>query len=226
MIFTLKGKIAIVVGINLAVICLFYWGLYNPQIKMIERIEREIEGENLRVVRLREKINEYEEIKKEYEIMKSELSFLESQLIGRKEIPSFFSELSLRGKTYGIEYVKIVPEKMISGKYYDRVPVRIELYSTYHALGKFLSDIARRPKMSSLTVENIEMKGIESEKTSNLEGQKSHTIGVNLLMFIYNKKDVSEEVTVEGEESQEGSLEANKGVKVETQRERVEGRRE
>lgn len=224
MIFTLKVKIATAIGINLAMICLFYWGLYNPRTKIIERIEREIEGEKLRVVRLREKSNEYEEIKKEYEIMKSELSFLESQLIGRKEIPSFFSELSLRGKTYGIDYVKIVPEKIISGKYYDRVPVGIELYSTYHALGKFLSDIARRPRMSSLTVENIEMKGIESEKTSNLEGQ-SHTIGVNLLMFIYNKKDVSQKITVGREESQEGSLEANKGVKVEAQRERVESRR-
>lgn len=225
MIFTLKGRIATGIGVGLAIISFFYWGLYAPRVKVFEGIKRDIARENLRIVRMKEKINGYKEVKKEYAIIEAELSFLEEHLLQREEISSFFNELSLRGKAYAIEYIKIIPEKIIPEEYYDRVPVRIQLYSTYHALGNFLSDIARRPRMGSLIVENIEMKRIESGKTSSLEEQKNHTMEVNLSMFIYSKKDVSQELTVEGEQNQESLSPVNKGVEAGTQAERVQSRR-
>jgi len=223
MIFTLKGRIATGIGINLAIIFFFYWGFYNPQIKLIEVMKREINRENLRIIQIKGKINEYEKVKREYQTMKTELSFLENQLLEREKISSFFSELSLLGKTRGIKYVKIIPEKVISGTYYDQVPVRIQLYCTYHALGKFLSDIARRPKMGSLTVESIEMKGIESKKTSDSKREENYTIETNLLMFVYARKPISEGVIVKEEQSQKKSVEVKKEVNI--QSERVQGRR-
>lgn len=225
MIFTLKGRIATGIGVGLAIISSFYWGFYAPRVKVFEGIKMDIERENLRIVRMKEKINAYKEVKKEYDIIEAELSFLEEHLLPREEVSSFFNELSLRGKTYGIEYITIIPEKIISQEYYDRVPVKIQLYSTYHALGNFLSDIARRPKMGSLIVDNVEMKRIDSGKTSSLEEQKNRTMAVNLSMYIYSKKDVSQELTVEGEQNQESLSPVNKGVETDTQAERVQSRR-
>jgi len=225
MIFTLKGRITTGVGMSLVIISFFYWGFYNPQVKLVERTKREIGRENLRIVHIKEEINEYEGLKEEYQIMKAELSFLEDQLLKREEISSFFSELSLKREAGDIKYVEIIPEKVIPGEYYDRVPVRIQLYSTYHALGKFLSDIARRPKMGSLTVESIEMKGIESKKASSSKREKNYTIEVNLSMFVYSKKPISEEAVVKEEQNRKESLEVEKGMKVNIQRERVQSRR-
>lgn len=225
MIFNLKGRIATGIGVGLAIISFFYWGFYAPRVKVFEGVKRDIEGENLRIVRMKEKINAYKEVKKEYAIIEAELSFLEEHLLPREEISSFFNELSLRGKTYGIEYITIIPGKIILQEYYDRIPVRIQLYSTYHALGNFLSDIARRPKMGSLVVDNIEMKRIDPEKISSLEEQKNHTMVVNLSMYIFSKKDVSQELTVEGEQNQESLSPVNKGVEADTQAERIQSRR-
>ena len=225
MIFTLKGRIATGIGICLAIISVFYWGLYAPGVKALEGIRSELKMENLKIVRMKEKINEYKEVQKEYDIIEEELFFLEEHLLERDKISSFFNELSLRGKTYGIEYMVIIPEKIIPQEYYDRVPVKMQLYSTYHASGEFLSDVARRPKMGSLTVENIEMKRIDSRKAASLTEQENHTTEVNLSMFIYSKKNVSQGLLAEGEQNQ-GSLSAvNKGVEVDTQAERIQSRR-
>ncbi len=225
MIFTLKGRIATGVGIGLAIISVFYWGFYAPRVKALQGVRSELKMENLKIVRMKEKINEYKEVQKEYDVIEKELSFLEEHLLERDKISSFFNELSLRGKTHGIEYMVIIPEKIIPQEYYERVPVKIQLYSTYHALGEFLSDVARRPKMGSLAVENIEMKRIDSRKAASLVEQKNHTTEVNLSMFIYSKKDVSQELVAEGEQNQ-GSLSAvNKGVEVDSQVERIQSRR-
>jgi len=225
MIFTLKGRIATGVGICLAVISVFYWGFYAPRVKALQGIRSELEMENLKVVRMKEKNNEYKEVQKAYDVIEEELSFLEEHLLEKDKISSFFNELSLRGKTYGIEYMVIIPEKIIPQEYYDRVPVRMQLYSTYHALGEFLSDVARRPQMGSLTVENIEMKRIDSRKAASLMEQKNHTIEVNLSMFIYSKKDVSQELVAEGGQNRESLSATNKGAEVDTQAELIQSRR-
>ncbi len=224
MIFTLKGRIATGIGICLAIISVFYWGFYAPRAEALQGIRSELKMENLKVVRMKEKISEYKEVQKEYDVIKEELSFLEKHLLGKDKISSFFNELSLRGKTYGIEYMVIIPEKIIPEEYYDRVPVKMQLYSTYHALGEFLSDVARRPKMGSLAVENIEMKRIDSRKAGSLAEQKNHTAEVNLTMFIYSKKDVSQELAAEEGQNQGNLSAANKGVGVDTQAERIQSR--
>jgi len=225
MIFTLKGRIATGVGIGLAVISVFYWGFYAPRVRALQAMRSELKMENLKIVRMKEKTNEYREVQKEYDVMEEELFFLEEHLLERDKISSFFNELSLRGKTHGIEYIVIIPEKIIPQEYYDRVPVKIQLYSTYHALGEFLSDVARRPKMGSLTVEDIEMKRIDSRKTGSLAQQKNHTTEVNLSMFIYSKKNVSQEFLAEAGQNQGSLSPANKGVEVDTQVERIQSRR-
>lgn len=225
MIFTLKGRIATGVGIGLAVISVFYWGFYAPRVEILEETRSELKMENLKIVRMKEKNNEYKEVQKEYDAMEEELSFLEGHLLEKDKISSFFNELSLRGKTYGIEYIVIIPEKIILQEYYDQVPVKMQLYSTYHALGEFLSDVARRPKMGSLAVEDIEMKRIDSRKAGSLAEQKNHTTEVHLSMFIYSRKDVSPELLAQGGQNQ-GSLPASdKGLEVDAQAELVESRR-
>ncbi len=79
--------------------------------------------------------------------------------------------------------------------------------------------------MGSLAVENIEMKRIDSRKAGSLAEQRNHTTEVNLLMFIYSKKDVSQELLAEGGQNQGSLSAANKGVGVDTQVERIQSRR-
>lgn len=219
MIFTLRRRIGIGIGISLGIIFFFYIGGYNPQVKLIKKIRKEIAKENLNISQMKTSLKEYKELKEECEAMSARLVSLESRLIGEGEIFSFFRELGLRAKTYGIEYIEIVPEKVISGEYYDQIPVRIQLYSTYHTLGMFLSDIAKRQKMSYITVQNIEMKGIRKKE------EKNYTVETNFLISIYSKKHSSEKVVVKEGQSLASFLELEEEVETGIQHQRVQERR-
>ncbi|MFQ5835472.1 MAG: hypothetical protein ACE5HR_06090, partial [bacterium] len=69
MIFTLRGRIAVGLGIFLGVIFFFYWGFYNPQAKLIEKMNRDVKRENLKVAQIKEKVVEYEKLKEKYQAM-------------------------------------------------------------------------------------------------------------------------------------------------------------
>lgn len=219
MIFTPRRRIGIGIGISLGIIFFFYIGGYNPQVKLIKKIRKEIAKENLNISQMKRGLKEYKELKEECEAMSARLASLESRLIGEEEIFSFFRELGLRAKTYGIEYIEIVPEKVISGEYYDQIPVRIQLYSTYHTLGMFLSDVAKRQKMSYITVQNIEMKGIRKKE------EKNYTVETNFLISIYSKKHSSEKVVVKEGQSLASFLELEEEVETGIQHQRVQERR-
>ncbi len=219
MIFTLRGRIGIGIGISLGIILFFYIGGYNPQAKLIKKIRKEIAKENLNISQMKTSLKEYKELKEECEAMSARLVSLENRFIGEEEIFSFFRELGLRAKTYGIEYIEIVPEKVISGEYYDQIPVKIQLYSAYHTLGMFLSDVAKRQKMSSIAVQNIEMKGIRKKE------EKNYTVETNFLISIYSKKHSSEKVVVKEGQSLASFLELEEEVETGIQHQRVQERR-
>ena len=225
MISTLRGRIVTCVVMGAATLGVFYIGFYAPRAKELGLMRSELERERLKIVRMRQKNDEYKEVQEEYDLIDEELLFLEEHLLSRDEISSFFNELSLRGKTYGIEYVSIVPEKIASQEYYDRVPVRMQIYASYHALGEFLSDIARRPKMGSLVVENIEMTGIGSKKPVDPKDEKSHTAEVNLSMFVYARKDISHQSVEEGEQARANLSAGGNGLGVNAQTGRTQSRR-
>ena len=187
MIFTLRGRIVVGLGIFLGVISFFYWGFYYPQAKLVEKINREVKGDNLRIAQIKKKVVEYEKLKEEYQAMTLKLTSLESYLVKEDESFSVFQELGRMSKKYGIDYVKIVPEEVIGGQYYNRIPVRIHLFSTYHALGMLLSAVDKRDRMMGLWVDGIKMRGVRKGEES-LEEKEKYTVEVDLLLSLYTSK--------------------------------------
>jgi len=187
LIFTLRGRIVVGLGIFLGVISFFYWGFYYPQAKLVEKINREVKGDNLRIAQIKKKVVEYEKLKEEYQVMTLKLTSLESYLVNEDESFSVFQELGRMSKKYGIDYVKIVPEEVIGGQYYNRIPVRIHLFSTYHALGMLLSAMDKRDRMMGLWVDGIKMRGVRKGEES-LEEKEKYTVEVDLLLSLYTSK--------------------------------------
>jgi len=187
LIFTLRGRIVVGLGIFLGVISFFYWGFYYPQAKLVEKINREVKEDNLRIAQIKKKVVEYEKLKEEYQAMTLKLTSLESYLVKEDESFSVFQELGRMSKKYGIDYVKIVPEEVIGGQYYNRIPVRIHLFSTYHALGMLLSAVDKRDRMMGLWVDGIKMRGVRKGEES-LEEKEKYTVEVDLLLSLYTSK--------------------------------------
>jgi len=187
LIFTLRNRIVVGLGIFLGVIAFFYGGFYYPQSKHDEKINQEVKGANLRVLQIKEKAVEYEKLKEKHQAMSLKLASLESYLVKEDESFSVFQELGRMSKKYGIDYVKIVPEEVIGGQYYNRIPVRIHLFSTYHALGMLLSAMDKRGRIMGLWVDEIKMRGIRKGEQS-LEEKEKYTVEVDLLLSLYKSK--------------------------------------
>ncbi|MFQ5835157.1 MAG: type 4a pilus biogenesis protein PilO, partial [bacterium] len=139
---------------------------------------------------------EYEKLKEKYQAMILRLTSLRSYLVKEDESFSVFQELGLISRKYGIDYVKIVPEEVIVGQYYNRIPVRIHLLSTYHALGMLLSDVAKRGRMMGLWVDSIKMRGVKKGGES-LEEKRKYTVEVDLLLSLYTFKRHPAKLTAE-----------------------------
>jgi len=184
LIWILKGRVGSGVSILGGAALVFYFAFYSPQTKMIRVMREDIERENLRISKIKGRIEEYTEMEKKYKELEAEFEELNSFFSPEGKIHSLLQELSLRGQSYGIDYITITPEEILKGKYYHRVPVRISLNSTYHALGTLLSDIAKRRQKTFLTLDSFEIKGLETgERTSGKA--RNHTTEANLLLSLY-----------------------------------------
>jgi Tfp pilus assembly protein PilO len=184
LIWTLKGRVASGASIVGGAALVFYFAFYTPQTKMIRVMREDIEKENSRILKIKRKIEEYTEMEKRYKELETELEKLNSFFSPEGKIHSLLQELSLRGQSYGIDYITIAPEETLKGKYYHRVPVRISLNSTYHALGTLLSDIAKRRQKTFLTLDSLEIKGHETGEGTSGKA-RSHTIEANLVLSLY-----------------------------------------
>ena len=212
-IWTLKGRVRIGVSVFGGLILVFYFAFYSPQIKMMRAMRDEIEKENLRISRIKGKIEEYGEMEKKYRVLETEVEKLNSFLSPEGKIHSLLQELSLRAQTYGIDYITIAPEETIKGKYYNRVPVKISLNSTYHALGALLSDIAKRRQKTFLSLDSLEVKGLETGGGTS-RGAGSHTVEANLLLSLYLSLEtpLQSEITQEKEKPSELSSPGEQGI--------------
>jgi len=199
LIWTLKGRVGSGVSIVGGAVLIFYFAFYSPQTKMIRVMRDDIEKENLIISKIKGRIEEYTEMEKKYKELEAELEELNLFFSPEGKIHSLLQELSLRGQSYGIDYITIAPEETLKGKYYDRAPVRISLNSTYHALGTLLSDIAKRRQKTFLTLDSFEIKGLETGKRISGEA-RSHTIEANLLLSLYLSPETPLKPSSPGEE--------------------------
>jgi len=199
LIWTLKGRVGSGVSILGGAALVFYFAFYSPQTKMIRVMREDIERENLRISKIKGRIEEYTEMEKKYKELEAEFEELNSFFSPEGKIHSLLQELSLRGQSYGIDYITITPEETLKGKYYHRVPVRISLNSTYHALGTLLSDIAKRRQKTFLTLDSFEIKGLETGEGTSREA-RSQTIEANLLLSLYLSPETPLKPSSPGEE--------------------------
>lgn len=201
-VWTPKGRIRIGVGVFGGLLLIFYFAFYSPQIKMMRTMRDEIEKESLRISRIKGKIEQYGEMERNYRELEVQVEKLNSLLSPEGKIHSLLQELSLRAQTYGIDYITIAPEETIKGEYYDCLPVKISLNSTYHALGTLVCDIAKRQQETFLSLDSLEIKGLETDQRSSRNAGK-YTVEANLLLSIYLSPETSSEPSSSREEGAE-----------------------
>ncbi|MCE5393287.1 MAG: type 4a pilus biogenesis protein PilO [Acidithiobacillus sp.] len=75
--------------------------------------------------------------------------FLE-QLPNRAQIPSLLDNVTLAGRSLGLEFNLFQPLPEVSKDFYAEIPVKIEVTGTYDDLGRFAAAVAAMPRIVTL----------------------------------------------------------------------------
>lgn len=112
--------------------------------------------------------------KKQLEEMTKSFGTMLRQLPGQTEIPSLLQDISQTAQVDGLKQDLFQPENEIRKDFYAEKPIRIVVEGSYHAFGKFVSDVAALPRI--VTVHDIDIKP-----------QSGDTKGDNLIMTLTAK---------------------------------------
>jgi type IV pilus assembly protein PilO len=146
-------KIAITLGLVLAIIGV-YGGLFYLD------IQDQIKGARARQQQLKTEKDSYLKRQREYQAYRTELTQLQQEqrdllkaLPKKAEIPTFLSNIQEQAELAGLEIVSLTIDAENPQDLYIRIPVRIEVRGTYHAITKFFKNLSELPRI--VNVENL-----------------------------------------------------------------------
>ena len=146
-------KIAITAGLVLAIIG-GYGGLFYLD------LQDQIKGARNRQHQLRTEKESYVKRQREYQAYRTELTQLQQEqrellkaLPKKAEIPTFLSNIQEQAELSGLEIVSLTIDAENPLELYIRIPIRIEVIGTYHAITKFFKNLSELPRI--VNVENL-----------------------------------------------------------------------
>jgi type IV pilus assembly protein PilO len=152
-------KIAITAGVVLAIFGV-YGGLFYLD------MQDQIKGARARQQQLRDEKENYQKRQREYQAYRTELTQLQQEqrellkaLPKNAEIPTFLSNIQEQAELAGLEIVSLTIDAENPQELYIRIPIRIEVRGTYHAITKFFKNLSELPR-----IVNVENLGLSIEK--------------------------------------------------------------
>jgi type IV pilus assembly protein PilO len=156
-------KIAATAGIILVIVGI-YGGLFYLD------LQDQIKGARARQQQLKAEKDNYLKRQREYQAYRSELTQLQQEqrellkaLPKKAEIPTFLSNIQEQAELSGLEIVTLTIEAERPQELYIRIPIRIEVRGTYHAITKFFKNLSELPRI--VNVENLSL-GVEKQDLS------------------------------------------------------------
>jgi type IV pilus assembly protein PilO len=170
----LFARILTLVMVFIVVVGAGYWFLIRDQRDQLAQdankeidLKKEFEDKASKAANL-------ETYKKQLEEMTKSFGTMLRQLPGQTEIPSLLQDISQTAQVDGLKQDLFRPQNEVRKDFYAEKPIQIVVEGSYHAFGKFVSDVAALPRI--VTVHDIDIKP-----------QAGDTKGDNLIMTLTAK---------------------------------------
>lgn len=151
-----QQKILYLVALSIGVWAIMWVLFLGGQWGRLARINEEATAERERLVSLREKASNLEEVRRAVNELDRELSAALARLPDRKEIPTLLNGLSELASASGLRITKFRQMDEVPRDYYAEVPVELSMQGSFHQVASFF---ARVPQLSRLiNVSRISMK--------------------------------------------------------------------
>lgn len=131
----------------------FYYFVYQDLDTQIQKTRAGIADKQKRLGQLRVASKEVGKLQEELGKAEEEFQKLLTYLPDQKEIPTLLENVSQLGAQVGLENVLFQPQPEQLHEYYATIPVKIEVYGTYHEVGIFLDSLSKMHRI--LKVDNL-----------------------------------------------------------------------
>ncbi|MGD0837740.1 MAG: type 4a pilus biogenesis protein PilO [Polyangia bacterium] len=155
------AKIAITAGVVAAIL-----GIYGTLVYV--DVKDQIRGARSRQQELKTEKESYLKRQREYQAYRGELTQLQQEqrdllkaLPKKAEIPTFLSNIQEQAELAGVEIVSLTIDAENPQELYIRIPIRIEVRGTYHAITKFFKNLSELPRI--VNVENLSLVADKAE---------------------------------------------------------------
>lgn len=152
-------------------IILFLFLFYSPKQKEIKSLNSEISQIENDIRTSEVKVRKLKALKIENARLKAKLTRLQEMLPDDKEISVLLKQLSELGLQSGLEVMLWKPQasKVASNALYLEIPVKVEMFGTYHNIGLFFSKLSEFKRI--VNVLDVKMHPFK-KKTSNDDLQR------------------------------------------------------
>lgn len=155
----LAPRVAVFIGLFIAVVALSWWLVWKDQAELLEA--RQAEEVQLRqdwMGKKRLALN-LEAYKRQLGEADRQFGALLKQLPNKAEMDSLLSDINQAGLGRGLHFDLFKPGSEAVKDFYAEMPIAIRIVGSYHDLGRFASDVARMPRIVTLT--NLDLKSQE-----------------------------------------------------------------
>lgn len=138
------------------VIGLFVGLLYWPQFERQGQLSKQINETQTNLTRVKAAASTLPEYEKKMAEKQAEFKVVAKKLPETVEVPQLLSSVSEAGKDAGLDFLLFQPETEVPKNFYAEIPVKMELFGTYHDLGDFFDRLAQMPRI--VNIKNFEAK--------------------------------------------------------------------
>lgn len=147
----LAPRIAVFIALFAATIAAAWWFDWSDQAVVLE--QREAQERQLRqdwISKKRLAVN-LEEHKRQLADIDRQFGALLKQLPNRAEMDSLLAEINQAGLGRGLQFELFKPGSDQIKDFYAEMPIDVRITGSYHDLGEFASDVARMPRIVTLS---------------------------------------------------------------------------
>lgn len=148
-------RIAVFIGLLVLTVTAIWWFDWRDQTQLLER--RQAEEVKLRADwknKKRQAVN-LEAYKRQLEETDRQFGALLKQLPNRAEMDALLQDINQAGLGRGLLFELFKPGRENVKDFYAEMPIEISIVGSYHDLGEFVADVARMPRI--VTLSNISM---------------------------------------------------------------------
>lgn len=125
----------------------YYKFMYDPLRASVAQDKKVTEELNQKLSVARARAGQLNRIQTEMAGLQVDVAQLEKQLPKNRELPSLLRVVTHRAEAYGVQMSNLNPGKAVPKGLYDEIPFSVNLTSSFHSLGHFLTAMGKGERL-------------------------------------------------------------------------------